>query len=47
LASENNIPIYIAAPISTIDFHCESGYEIPIEERDEKEVLFAPYDIKH
>ena len=39
IAKENNIPFYIAAPLSTIDFHCESGDRIPIEERDEKEVL--------
>jgi len=39
VAKENNIPFYIAAPISTIDFNCESGDNIPIEERDEKEVL--------
>ena len=39
LAKENNIPFYVAAPLSTIDFHCESGDAIPIEERDEKEVL--------
>ncbi len=39
VAKENNIPFYIAAPISTIDFNCESGDKIPIEERDEKEVL--------
>lgn len=39
LAKENNIPFYIAAPTSTIDFHCPSGEHIPIEERDEKEVL--------
>lgn len=39
IAKENNIPFYIAAPLSTIDFHCESGDKIPIEERDEKEIL--------
>jgi S-methyl-5-thioribose-1-phosphate isomerase len=39
VAKENNIPFYIAAPISTIDFDCPSGMEIPIEERDEIEVL--------
>jgi translation initiation factor eIF-2B subunit alpha/methylthioribose-1-phosphate isomerase len=39
LAAENNIPFYVAAPISTIDFKCESGNRIPIEERDEKEIL--------
>ncbi|MBW2989349.1 S-methyl-5-thioribose-1-phosphate isomerase [Candidatus Woesearchaeota archaeon] len=39
LAKENNIPFYIAAPTSTIDINCESGDNIPIEEREEKEVL--------
>lgn len=39
LAKENNIPFYIAAPISTIDINCPSGEHIPIEERDETEVL--------
>ena len=39
LAKANNIPFYVAAPISTIDFQCDSGEHIPIEERDESEVL--------
>ncbi len=39
LAKENNIPFYVAAPIATIDIDCESGDKVPIEERDEKEVL--------
>lgn len=39
LAKENNIPFYIAAPTSTIDFNIANGDEIPIEERDKKEVL--------
>ncbi len=39
LAKENNIPFYVAAPISTIDFSIKSGNEIPIEERNEDEVL--------
>jgi len=40
LAHENGIPFYVAAPFSTFDFTLESGMEIPIEERDEKEVLY-------
>lgn len=40
LAKENGIPFYIAAPSSTIDPHCPTGDGIPIEERDENEVLF-------
>ncbi|UCH63513.1 MAG: S-methyl-5-thioribose-1-phosphate isomerase [Fidelibacterota bacterium] len=39
LARANDVPFYIAAPISTIDFRCDSGEHIPIEERDESEVL--------
>ncbi|NTV89968.1 MAG: S-methyl-5-thioribose-1-phosphate isomerase, partial [Clostridiales bacterium] len=40
LAKENNIPFYVAAPVSTIDFSMESGEEIPIEERKAEEVTF-------
>lgn len=39
LAHAHGIPFYIAAPISTIDPQIVSGAEIPIEERDEDEVL--------
>lgn len=38
LASQHQIPFYVAAPISTIDLAIASGEEIPIEERDSKEV---------
>ncbi len=38
LAKENGIPFYVAAPISTLDLKLESGDEIPIEERNEREV---------
>lgn len=41
LAKENNIPFYVAAPLSTFDLKCENGSKIPIEERNEEEVLFA------
>ena len=40
LAKENGIPFYVAAPSSTIDLRCPTGDHIPIEERDENEVLF-------
>ena len=40
LARENGVPFYVAAPTSTIDPHCPSGDGIPIEERDEDEVLY-------
>ncbi len=39
-AHEYGIPFYVAAPCSTIDFDCPTGNEIPIEERDQEEVLF-------
>ncbi len=39
VARENGIPFYVAAPGSTFDFSISSGDDIPIEERDEKEVL--------
>jgi len=38
LAKENNIPFYVAAPISTLDLSLKSGAEIPIEERADTEV---------
>ena len=39
LASAHNVPFYVAAPWSTIDAHCASGADIPIEERSAKEVV--------
>jgi methylthioribose-1-phosphate isomerase len=38
LAKYHEIPFYAAAPTSTIDFQMKTGKEIPIEERDGKEV---------
>ena len=38
LAKENNVPFYVAAPISTLDLTLSSGADIPIEERAGKEV---------
>ena len=38
LAKQHNIPFYVAAPISTIDLAVATGDEIPIEERDAREV---------
>jgi len=38
LAKENGIPFYVAAPISTVDLACPDGNEIPIEQRNEREV---------
>ena len=40
LAKENNVPFYVAAPISTVDFDCPSGDQIPIEERSGDESAF-------
>ncbi len=38
LAKENNVPFYIAAPISTFDLTLPDGEHIPIEERAAEEV---------
>jgi methylthioribose-1-phosphate isomerase len=38
LAKENNVPFYVAGPISTLDLTLPSGDQIPIEERASKEV---------
>ena len=38
LARENNVPFYIAAPVSTFDLTISSGDQIPIEERSSDEV---------
>jgi methylthioribose-1-phosphate isomerase len=38
LAKENNVPFYVAAPISTLDLKLASGNEIPIEQRAAQEV---------
>ena len=38
LAKEHNIPFYVAAPISTVDLACPDGSQIPIEQRNSKEV---------
>jgi methylthioribose-1-phosphate isomerase len=38
LAKENNVPFYIAAPISTLDLAIPDGEHIPIEERSVDEV---------
>ena len=51
LAKEHGIPVYVAAPLSTIDMSLIEGDEIPIEERNKNEVreLFgvqtAPKDV--
>ncbi len=40
-AREAGVPFYIAAPTSTIDLTVASGDAIPIEERDDDEVLYV------
>ncbi|MGH7555140.1 MAG: S-methyl-5-thioribose-1-phosphate isomerase, partial [Longimicrobiales bacterium] len=52
LARQHDVPFYVAAPTSTIDFATPTGAMIPIEERDPDEVrrgfgkLTAPADAK-
>ena len=41
LAARHRIPFYVAIPLSTIDWNLKSGLEIPIEEREDEEVLSA------
>jgi len=38
-AKDNDVPFYVALPSSTIDWEIEDGKDIPIEVRDEEEVL--------
>lgn len=44
LARHHGIPLYVAAPTTTIDLGCPDGEAIPIEERDASEVLAAPIE---
>lgn len=52
LAKQFGIPVYIAAPTSTIDLDCPSGARIPIEERSGEEITVingeyvAPKEVK-
>lgn len=41
VAKENDIPFYVAAPITTFDPDIGDGFDIPIEERDESEVCMV------
>jgi methylthioribose-1-phosphate isomerase len=41
LANRHGIPFYVAIPLSTIDWKLKSGFNIPIEERADHEVLGA------
>ena len=40
-AKANGIPFYVAAPASTFDLDCANGWDIPIEQRHDDEVLYA------
>jgi len=40
LAKYHDLPFYTAAPFSSFDFSIASGSEIPVEQRDENEVLY-------
>ncbi|HDP76880.1 MAG TPA: S-methyl-5-thioribose-1-phosphate isomerase [Mesotoga infera] len=52
LAEKHGIPFYIVAPLSTVDLSTPTGDEIPIEERDHREIThigdqqIAPDDVK-
>jgi methylthioribose-1-phosphate isomerase len=39
VAKAHNVPFFVAAPLSTIDFKLKDGSEIPIEERDPEEIF--------
>jgi S-methyl-5-thioribose-1-phosphate isomerase len=41
LAARHKIPFYVAIPLSTIDWNLKRGFDIPIEDRHEREVLGA------
>ena len=38
IAKAHNVPFYVAAPLSTIDFNLKNGSQIPIEERHPSEI---------
>ncbi len=44
VAKDNDIPFYVVAPTSTIDLRTATGREIPIEERDPREVTHPDND---
>lgn len=41
LAQYHDVPFFVAAPMSTVDFTLATGKQITIEERPEKEMLFV------
>jgi methylthioribose-1-phosphate isomerase len=44
VARDNNIPFYIVAPTSTVDLRTATGAQIPIEQRDSREVTHPDND---
>lgn len=42
IAAAHGVPLYVAAPWSTVDLKCPSGEGIPIEERPERELSHLP-----
>jgi methylthioribose-1-phosphate isomerase len=42
LATMHEVPLFVAAPMSTVDFDCARGEDIPIEQRSEVEVTHFP-----
>jgi methylthioribose-1-phosphate isomerase len=38
IAKYHNVPFYVAAPLSTVDYEIESGLDIPVEQRSPLEV---------
>ena len=38
IAYQYGIPLYIACPVSTIDYKCKNGKQIPIEQRNVNEI---------
>jgi methylthioribose-1-phosphate isomerase len=44
VAKDNEVPFYVVAPTSTVDLRTHTGREIPIEERDPREVTHPDND---
>jgi len=43
LCRYHEVPLYVVAPKSTLDLNCPSGFEIPIEQRSEREMRGCEY----
>ena len=44
LAHHHRVPFYVTAPFGTVDFSCQTGADIPIENRPVREISYAPED---